>query len=88
MTRRGQLLKQRYKPDLIRYEKIILEIKAVCQLTDGHRAQLLNYLDATRMKVGIFVNFGHQYTLESERIVLETHEADDLQSLFYSCRFV
>ncbi len=70
LTYRGQVLKQRYKPNFVCYAKIILEIKAVSQLTDEHRAQVLNYLNATVMKLGILVNFGHQRTLEYERIVL------------------
>ena len=70
LTYRGQVLKQRYKPDFVCYAKIILEIKAVSQLTDEHRAQVLNYLNATVMKLGLLVNFGHQRTLEYERIVL------------------
>ena len=70
LTYRGQVLKQRYKPDFVCYGKIILEIKAVSQPTDEHRAQVLNYLNATVMKLGILVNFGHQRTLEYERIVL------------------
>jgi len=70
LSYRGQMLKQRYKPDFVCYGKIILEIRAVSQLTDEHRAQVLNYLNATVMKLGLLVNFGHQRTLEYERIVL------------------
>ena len=63
-------LTQTYKPDFICYEKIILEIKAVSQLTDKHRSQVLNYLNATNLKLGLLVNFGHYPKLEYERIVL------------------
>ena len=70
MSYRGQPLKQRYKPDFICFEKIILEIKAVSQLTDEHRSQILNYLYATGMKLGLLVNFGHYPKLEYERIVI------------------
>lgn len=70
MRYRGQPLKQRYKPDFVCFEKIILEIKAVCQLTDEHRSQILNYLNATGMKLGLLVNFGHYPKLEYERIVI------------------
>jgi GxxExxY protein len=38
LTYRGQILKQCYKPDFVCYGKLILEIKAVSQLTDEHRA--------------------------------------------------
>jgi GxxExxY protein len=70
LTYRGQVLKQYYKPDFICYGKIMLEIKALSQLIDEHRAQLINYLNATGMKLGLLVNFGHHRTLEYERIVL------------------
>ena len=67
---RGQILRQRYKPDFICFEKIIVELKAVSALADEHRAQLLNYLNATKLKLGLLVNFGHHPKLEYERIVL------------------
>ncbi len=44
LSYRGMKLKQTFKPDFICYEKIVLEIKAVANLVDEHRAQLLNYL--------------------------------------------
>lgn len=56
---KGQPLKQRYQPDFCCYEKIILEIKAVTQLTDEHRAQLHNYLKSTGYKLGFLINFNH-----------------------------
>ena len=67
---RNRVLKQTYEPDFICYEKIIIEIKAVSTLADEHRAQLLNYLHATKLKLGILVNFGHYPKLEYERIAL------------------
>jgi GxxExxY protein len=70
LTYKGRELKQRYIPDFTCYEKIILEIKAVSQLTDDHRAQLLNYLKATGYRVGLLVNFGHYPKLEYERFAL------------------
>jgi len=67
---KGAPLKQSYVPDFICYGKIILEIKAVKKLTDEHRAQLLNYLKATGMKLGFLINFGHHPGIEIERIAL------------------
>lgn len=63
-------LNQKYKPDFICYEKIILEIKALKALNDEHRAQVHNYLKATGYKLGLLVNFGHFPKVEYERIVL------------------
>ncbi len=67
---KGDPLKQSYIPDFICYGKIILEIKAVKKLTDEHRAQLLNYLKATGLKLGFLINFGHHPCIEIERIAL------------------
>ena len=67
---KGQSLKQRYTADFICYEKIIIELKALSMLADEHRAQMLNYLNATRYRLGLLVNFGHHPKLEYERIVL------------------
>ena len=66
---KGHMLRQRFQPDFICQEKIILEIKAVSALTDEHRAQVLNYLNATGHKLGLLVNFGAHPKLEWERIV-------------------
>ena len=67
---KGVELRQRYIPDFLCYEKIIIELKAVKQLTDEHRAQVLNYLKATGLRLGLLVNFGHYPKVEYERIVL------------------
>ena len=67
---RDRKLKQTYKVDFVCHGKIIVEIKAVSQLVDEHRAQLLNYLNATGFHLGLLVNFGHHPQLEYERIAL------------------
>ena len=69
LTYKGRPLKKKYEPDFICYEKIIVELKAVSQLTDEHRAQVHNYLKATGLRLGLLVNFGHHPKLEWERIV-------------------
>lgn len=69
LSYKGRELKKRYQPDFVCYDKIILEIKAVSELVDEHRAQVHNYLKATGLRLGILVNFGSQRKLESERIV-------------------
>lgn len=62
------LLSHGYEPDFTCFDSIILEIKAVEKLSDGHRAQVLNYLAATGFKLGLLVNFGHYPQLEWQRI--------------------
>ena len=66
---KGQLLKSEYVPDLICFEKIIVELKAVTELTDEHRAQVHDYLKATGHRLGLLVNFGHHPQIEIERII-------------------
>ena len=66
---KDETLKQTYKPDLICFDKIIVEIKAVKEICDEHRAQLHNYLKATGMNVGLLVNFGHYPKATIERVV-------------------
>jgi len=67
---KGDQLEQTYTPDFICFDCIIVEIKAVKELANEHRAQVYNYLKATRMKLGFLVNFGHYPKVEIERIVL------------------
>ncbi len=67
---KGSLLKQVYKPDFICYDSVVVELKAVSDLTKEHQAQLFNYLNATKMRLGLLVNFGHYPKLEYERIVI------------------
>ena len=69
LTYKGLPLKQRYEADFVCFDKIILEIKAVSVLADEHRAQVINYLNAANLKVGLLVNFGHYPGLEYERFV-------------------
>lgn len=57
-------------PILSFYGKIIVELKALTELLDDHRAQLLNYLKATRLKVGLLINFGHYPAVQIERYAL------------------
>ncbi len=67
---KSELLQQTYRPDLIFYGKIIVELKAVKEITPEHKAQLFNYLKGSGMKLGLLVNFGHHPMVEIERIVL------------------
>lgn len=66
---KGKILEQTFKPDFICYGKIVLELKALEKLVDPHRAQVLNYLNATGFELGLLVNFGHFPKLEYERLV-------------------
>ncbi len=61
-------LKKLYVADFICYDEILLEIKAVETLTNDHTAQVLNYLKATDMKIGLLINFG-SFKIQIKRII-------------------
>ena len=67
---KGEPLVQTYRPDFVCYGQIIVEIKAVKEISDEHRAQVFNYLKATGYHLGLLVNFGHYPKATIERIVL------------------
>lgn len=70
LTYKGRSLQKQYVADLICFDKILVELKAVSALTNEHRAQVQNYLNATGLRVGLLVNFGHFPLVEHERFVL------------------
>ena len=59
-----------YKPDLFVYEGIVVELKAVSELTPDHQAQLFNYMRIASQPVGYLLNFGHKGELQWKRFVL------------------
>ncbi len=63
-------LKPRYRADLFIEDKIIVDNKATTGLTDVDKAQLFNYLKATKMKVGLLINFGTK-SLEWKRFICD-----------------
>jgi GxxExxY protein len=66
---KGQALKQTYTPDFVCFDSIILELKVARELAPEHRAQVINYLRATELKLGLLVNFGTGTKAKIERIV-------------------
>ena len=71
------LLEKRYISDLVAYDSIIVELKAVRELTADHLAQVVNYLKAGRKSVGYLINFGRHDKLEWKRVVY-THAEEGL----------
>ena len=65
---KGKVLEQEYIADFVCYGKIIVECKAVKELIDVHRAQIINYLRATNLRLGFLVNFS-EYFVVPERFV-------------------
>jgi len=69
MTYKEQLLPHKYFADFVVANKIILEIKSIEALTDAHIKQTLNYLAASKCRLGLLVNFGED-SLKYKRVVL------------------
>lgn len=70
LTYKERLLKKKYEADFICFDTVLVELKAVSKITDEHRAQVQNYLNATGLRVGLLVNFGHFPLVEHERFAL------------------
>jgi GxxExxY protein len=70
LTYLGTPLQQRYSPDFICFDDLIVEIKALRTIAPEHRAQVMNYLRATELKVGLLVNFGSTPGVQIERFAL------------------
>jgi GxxExxY protein len=66
---KGQRLKKEFCPDLICYDQIIAELKVLDKLSSKEQAQILNYLKATGLRVGLLINFGSPDTLDWKRFV-------------------
>ena len=57
------------RADFVVEEKVLVEIKAIIELQDVHMAQVLNYLRAYKLEVGLLINFGSK-SLTFKRLVL------------------
>ena len=67
---KGRELKKRYVPDLLAFDCLVVELKAVSQLLPEHEAQVFNYMRITKQPIGYLINFGHKDTLEWKRFIL------------------
>jgi GxxExxY protein len=65
---KGKPIEKKYQPDFVCYNEIIVEIKALSRLSGNEEAQLINYLKATGLKIGLLINFGTK-SLEHKRFV-------------------
>jgi GxxExxY protein len=67
---KDRLLSQTYRPDFVCFERIIVELKAIREIAPEHRAQTLNYLKASGLRVGLLGTFGCVPKARVERLVL------------------
>ena len=65
---KGLVFDEPLRFDLLVEDCLLVELKAVSNLTNEHRAQVLNYLTTGRFELGVLVNFGHYPKLQYERI--------------------
>jgi GxxExxY protein len=68
ITYKEVILPHYYYADFVVWDKILFEAKAVEKLTDSHIKQVLNYLAASKLRVGLLVNFGGD-ALEWKRVI-------------------
>ena len=67
---KGVLLQKEYFADLVCYGQIIVELKAINQMSGHEEAQVLNYLRATGLRVALLINFGDPMRLDWHRYIL------------------
>ena len=65
---KGLPLNKTYQPDFVCFDSVVVELKALGNLSGTEAAQMINYLKATGMNVGLLLNFGLK-TLEFKRFV-------------------
>ncbi len=82
---KDKTLDQTYKPDLLVLDKILIELKALEKIGNNEDAQLLNYLSATDMEVGLIINFGAKNDIEWKRMIL-TEDQKGRRSQFTKIR--
>ena len=66
---KGRYLKKRYIADLVCFRTVLVELKAMKQIGSNEEAQMLNYLKATGLRVGVIINFGDPGRLDWKRMV-------------------
>ncbi|MCC5878151.1 MAG: GxxExxY protein [Candidatus Sumerlaeia bacterium] len=67
---KGRPLNQTFKADMVCHDLILIELKALKALNDQHLAQVMNYLKASGLRLGLLVNFGAYPKVEIRRVVV------------------
>ena len=67
---KGRRLNTGYQPDLIVFDGIVVELKAVKELAPEHEAQLFNYMRISRIPIGYLINFGRKSGLQWRRYIV------------------
>ena len=69
LSYKGEQLQKEYVADLVIYDKIVVELKALERLSGAEESQIINYLKATGLRVGVLINFGAVAKLEWKRFI-------------------
>ena len=77
-TFHGKRMAHTYRPDIICFDKIVVELKAVKQLMPAHFAQLRNYLGLLDMRVGLLVNFHAFPNVQIRRVYLQDGSSEGM----------
>ncbi|HNR02915.1 MAG TPA: GxxExxY protein [Anaerolineaceae bacterium] len=67
---KGEVLAQVFRVDFVCFEKILVELIAVKDVNDEHRAQTINYLKVSGYRLGLLVNYGHYPRATVESIIM------------------
>lgn len=67
---KGKPLTTYYKPDVVCFGEVIIELKALDRLTSIEESQILNYMRVSQKRVGLLINFGSRGNLEWKRYAL------------------
>jgi GxxExxY protein len=81
ITYKGVILPHYYNADFVIWDKILFEGKATEKLIEAHTKQVLNYLAASKLELGLLVNFGGD-SLEWKRVVLSRQKPQPLAADF------
>lgn len=71
---KGTMISQSYRADFICYNNVVVELKAINQLSGKEKSQIINYLKATGFEIGLLLNFGSR-SLEYKRFIFEKKES-------------
>ena len=75
LSYKGKALRKTYQPDFVCFSEVLIEIKALSYMSGAEEAQILNYLKATGLEIGLLLNFGGK-SLEYKRFI-NTPTRDD-----------